>query len=292
MDHVARRPHTEPMHGEGSRVDGTYYEVEGEGPTVIIAGGGPGTGHSHYHPWFSRLADRMKLVYFDYFGTGRSDPGECSIEAYAGQIETLRRELGGDTVSVIGISFGGMPALHYALVHGVERLVLSNAQISARTWKDGNIDSVNAALRAQFPERWNQMLALRDAGVRSLDPRYQALFDEVVTDLEWVDPYGHPPLRHDEYNGARIDVYAAVVGDDPEWCVTGTMAGFDPPLGDITAPTLLATGRWDRLTSPAIAQRAANAIPGATMLVFERSAHRPWVEEPDAYFRAVGDFFT
>ena len=281
------------MHGQGARVDGTYYEVEGEGPTVIIAGGGPGTGHSHYHPWFSRLAERARVVYFDYYGTGRSDSrDEYSIEAYAQQIETLRRALDVQTVSVIGISFGGMPALRFVLDHGAHRLILSNAQLSAATWQAGNIDNVNAALRAQFPERWTELLALRDAGVQSLDSRYQALLDDVITDLEWVDPLGHPPLHHDEYNGARLEVYAAIVGDDPEWAVTGAMAGFDPDLATITVPTLVATGRWDRLTSPASAHNAARALPDARTIVFERSAHRPWVEEPDAYFRAVGDFLT
>jgi hypothetical protein len=39
----------------------------------------------------------------------------------------------------------------------MRRLVLSDAQISAATWQEGDIDAVNAALREQFPERWARL---------------------------------------------------------------------------------------------------------------------------------------
>ena len=290
------------MHGSGRYADGrlgrTYYEVIGEGPTVVIARGGPGVGHSHFHPWFDRLADHCRVVFFDYLGTGRSDTlddaAAYTIAAYAEQIETVRSAVGTESISVIGVSFGGMPALGYALAHSsrLDRLVLSNAQISAATWQQGNIDRVNLALRNQFPEHWRSIVAMRERGVRSLDAAYQELLGDVIDDLEWVDPYGHPPLEHDEHNGMRREVYEALVGDDPEWTVGGTMTSFDPDLASLRAPVLIVAGRWDRLTTPAIAEQTLRAMPegGVEIRVFERSAHRPWVEEPDAYFKAVGTF--
>jgi proline iminopeptidase len=184
-----------------------------------------------------------------------------------------------------------MPALAYALANPerVHRLVLSNAQVSARTWQESAIDGVNAALRAHFPERWTEVQALREQGVRSLDERYQALYAELLARLEWFDPDGRPRLQHDAFNP---EVYAGVVGDDPEWRVTGTMTGFDPCLARVRAPTLAVTGRWDGLTPPAMARAAVDAIPGAELAVFERSAHRPWAEEPGAYFETVGAFIA
>jgi proline iminopeptidase len=260
------------MHADGELVetaDGRIYvEREGAGEPVVIAPGGPGVGHAHYHPWFSALADRFEVVYFDYLGTGRSDrlddPSRYTIERYAAGIEALRSHLGAERIALIGVSFGGMPALAYALAHAdrVRRLVLSNAQISAATWQEGNIDAVNAALRDQFPERWESLLELRAEGIRSLDDRYQELFDGLLDDLEWE--------------------------------VTGTMAAFDPLPGlrDLRIPTLVATGRWDRLTTPRLTRRTVEALPDgvAELAIFERSAHRPWAEEPAAYFARVGAF--
>jgi proline iminopeptidase len=295
------------VHGDGEHLetgDGrVYYEVEGDaGSFVVIAGGGPGVGHSHYHPWFSALAARHRVVYFDYLGTGRSDrltdPAGYSIELYARGLEALRAAVGADRWSVIGISFGGMPALAHALERPerVARLVLSNAQLDARTWQEGNVDAVNAALRSQFPERWEEILALRARGIRSADDAYGALYDELLADLEWVDPSGRPRLDHDEHNAMNLDVYTAIVGEDPEWEVTGTMTAFDPAprLGEIGCPVLLVTGRWDRLTTPALTRRIRDAFPDAAARteVLERSAHRPWAEEPERYFELVGGFLA
>ena len=52
-----------------------YVECEGDlsRGAVVLAAGGPGAGHDHYHPWFSSLAARRAVVYFDYTGCGRSD---------------------------------------------------------------------------------------------------------------------------------------------------------------------------------------------------------------------------
>jgi proline iminopeptidase len=192
---------------------------------------------------------------------------------------------------VIGMSFGGMPALAFALRHPerLQKLVLSNAQISARTWQEGNIDAVNAGLRRHFPERWTRLLELRERGVRSLDDEIQAMYGELLERLEWADPANRPRLHHDR--PPDVGVYATVAGQDPEWEVGGTMAGFDPDLSAITAPTLVVTGRWDGLTSPWIAREAATAL-GAELVVLEHSGHRPWCEEPERYFEVVGDFLS
>jgi proline iminopeptidase len=135
-----------------------------------------------------------------------------------------------------------------------------------------------------------RLLALRAHGVTSLADEYQELFEELLEHLEWVDPLHRPQLTQDGFNSTNVDVYAGVVGDDPEWEVTGTMAGFDPDLAQVRARTLVLTGRWDQMTTPAIARQASAALPVADLHVFERSAHRPWAEEPDDYFARVGRF--
>jgi proline iminopeptidase len=234
-------------------------ETEGAGETVVIAGGGPGVGHAHYHPWFSALADRFLVAYLEYEGT--------TIEGYGEQIEAVRQQLGAERVAV-----------------------LSNAQVSAATWQRGNIDAVNAALRAHYPERWARLLELRERGVRSLDDEIQEMYGELLERMEWADPARRPALRQ----GAPPDmaVYAAVAGDDPEWEVGGTMAAFDPDLSRVAAPTLVVSGRWDGLTTPQLAHETAAALPRAELAVLERSGHRPWCEEPERYFALVGDFLS
>ena len=277
-----------------------YFEREGDlaRGAVVLAAGGPGVGHDHYHPWFSRLATRSAVVYIDYSGCGRSDRlpdgHEYTIELFADNIDAVRQRLELDAVDLIGLSFGGFPAVEYALRQpgAVRRLVLSNAQVSAAGWQRTNIDGVNTELQRLFPGEWRQICRLRERGVRSLDAEYQELVARVVPDLEWVDPWGHPPLSRE--GGFEEAVYRSVVGSDPEWIVEGTLRGYDPlpRLRELQAPTLVLSGRYDRLTPPSIAHEIHDALaPDRRKLhIFERSAHRPWVEESDEYFDVVGRF--
>jgi proline iminopeptidase len=279
-----------------------YAEIEGDpaAELVLVATGGPGASHDHYHPWFSRLTPEFRVGYVDFIGCGRSerlaDAANYTVELLASNLASIRDHLGEASVSLIGISFGGFAAVEHALVDpgAVRRLVLSNAQLSAASWQRTNIDGVNAELARLFPAEWRQLLQLRAQGVRSLDPRYQELVSLVLTDLEWVDPWSHPRLTH-VASGFEVAVYEAMVGDDPEWEVTGTLRGYDRSAELARLPeTLVVSGRYDRLTPPAVADEIHGALhPDRRRLhVFERSAHRPWAEEPEPYFDVVKRFLA
>lgn len=156
-----------------------------------------------------------------------------------------------------------------------------------------NIDGVNAELARLFPEEWHAIEQLRADGVRSLDPDYQSHISRVLPALEWADPWHHPELDRSELAAFEQAVYEAVVGDDPEWAVTGTLAGYDRTAEFFDLPpTLVLGGRYDRLTPPDVADEILDSLDPArrAMRIFERSAHRPWAEEPDEYFRAVKNF--
>jgi proline iminopeptidase len=290
------------VHGSGELVDTdagrVYIELEGDGPLVILAGGGPGVGHAHYHPWFSRLADRRTVAYVDYPGTGRSDPAaDYTLERYAAALEGVRLHVGAERTAMVALSFGGLPALAHALAYpgALDALVLSNAQVSAATWQEGNIDNVNRALREHDPHAWEELLALRAEGATSLDPRYQELFVDVLDGLEWADPKRRPQLERDEAEGMRLDVYEAFIGADPEWEVTGAVSGFDPlpRLRELDMPVLVVGGRWDGLTTPRIAHLTWKAIGTlADLALLDGSAHRPWAEEPEEYFRLLDEFLS
>jgi proline iminopeptidase len=291
---------TSSLHPPGdyvpSAVGRIWCEVEGSGDEVaLVVGGGPGVDHSHYHPWFSRLAEGRRVAYYDHPGTGRSErPREYTVELYSSAIEAVCTYVGARRVVLIGLSFGGIPAVAYALARpdAVDRLVLCSAQVGAAGWQAGNIDNVNRELATQFPEAWAQLLALRASGIRSLDDEYQALLTPLLDELEWVDPWSHPPLHRDPDGRFNVEAYRAFIGDDPEWTVGGALAAHEPELEHLKTPTLVTAGRWDRVTPPAIALEIHSRLPNAELAVFERSAHRPWAEEPDAWFSTVTRFLT
>ena len=59
----------------------------------------------------------------------------------------------------------------------------------------------------------------------------------------------------------------------------------------ITAPTLLASGRFDEAT-PATVQPFFDGIPDVRWEIFENSSHMPFIEEPEHYLEVVERFLA
>jgi proline iminopeptidase len=294
-----------PIHGHGQYISTPsgqlYYEREGQGPPVILVAGGPGGSHSSFHPWFSRLAATHTVIYFDNIGRGRSDrlknPSGYTVVRDADDIECLRKALGFSTITVLGHSYGGMPALAYALKYPstTDHLILSDTLLNARTFQM-NIDNCNRESETRFPQVWSQLTAMRKKGIKTGSDQYENLYGSTVGDLYWYNPDNESKLFHsgDPLDGLNGDVYLAMIGDSPEWSVTGTMRGYDPTklMKSCTIPTLICVGRYDRVATPQIAQMIKDALPTSTsqLVVFEKSGHRPWIEQSDQYFQTVLTF--
>ncbi len=64
-------------------------------------------------------------------------------------------------------------------------------------------------------------------------------------------------------------------------------------LGEITAPTLVITGRSDFITPPKQGgERLAARIPGAKLEIFEKSGHFPFIEENERFIEVVRPFLA
>jgi pimeloyl-ACP methyl ester carboxylesterase len=55
-------------------------------------------------------------------------------------------------------------------------------------------------------------------------------------------------------------------------------------------PTLILCGRHDPQYPPACSEELAAGINGAELVWFESSGHYPYIDEPEAFFAAVGQF--
>jgi proline iminopeptidase len=269
-----------------------WYRKAGHGPALLLIPGGPGSPHDYLYPAFARLEDAAQVIYFDAFGRGQSDrardPVEYSLEHDIDDVEGLRAALGLDTMILYGHSYGGLVAQGYALKYprSLSKLVLADTLHSAEMWQKGNNDHSNQQIQDQFPEVWSELKQLRESGRTSCDPSYQEIEGRVPTGLF----YFYNPSIAVSF-GNNLDVYCQIAGPDADGQLGGDLATVDfrPRLHLIQVPTLILTGRFDRVALPRYAVQFRELIPQAEFVMFERSGHAPFVEEPerhDAVMRA------
>jgi len=65
---------------------------------------------------------------------------------------------------------------------------------------------------------------------------------------------------------------------------------LNPEIRKFRFPVMVATGRFDMNVAPVVAYKIHQTIAGSRFVVFERSGHLPFYEEPEAFDSAVEDF--
>ncbi|HUE29355.1 MAG TPA: alpha/beta fold hydrolase, partial [Verrucomicrobiae bacterium] len=107
-----------------------HVEVEGSGPTVVLAHGFGGSARN-FLSQARALRDRYRIVRFDARGHARSEaPAEASAytpEAFVADLGRVLDQVGAPAAVVGGLSMGAGTALRFALAHPerVQGLVLA-----------------------------------------------------------------------------------------------------------------------------------------------------------------------
>jgi proline iminopeptidase len=262
-------------------VNGTnlYYEQIGAGPPALVLHGGLGLDHTPYRG-LDALADRLRLVYYDHRGNGRSEriaPDTITMERLADDAAALATRLEATPAVVIGHSYGGFVAQELAIRHPeqVAALIL----VDTTPGQLGESDAPGEDQGPPPPAEWLEAVssAPRDdaefaAGLRALLPYYLA------------DRASLPAV---EAAVSRIVFDAAAANRSME-----VLAGWSAAdrLSAIRVPTLVVVGRHDLIASPAQARRIARRIPDARLVELEHSGHFPWLEQPDRFLQVVREW--
>jgi proline iminopeptidase len=258
-----------------------YWAEVGVGRPCLVMHGGPGVDHTCFRPWLDRLGDVLRLVYYDHRGNGRSSrpPWETfTLAQLAADADALCTHLGRDRTAVLGHSFGGIVALEYALRYPerLAHLILVGSAAAFDYW-----DEVDANLR-----RKDAPPGARAAwGIAPADDAAMAENARATAPL-----YFH---RYDEALAEQL--FADVVfSAEASRRGSGLVQGYDATarLRAVRVPTLVLVGRDDFIAPPSQAERVRAAIPGADLVVFVRSGHHPYAEEPDAFARTVRDWLA
>jgi len=286
-----------------AKVNGTeiFFDVVGAGlratpkamvekPVCVVLHGGPAGDHSSFRPWLDTISDDLQLIYVDHRGTGRSDrkvPFEtCTTENIADDVDELRRMLGIDKWNVMGCSYGGTWALTYALRHQehISHLVIID---SLASWKECWPEAQKNAERMGTPA---QRRVFRDVYLAKLNTDEEHLkWYNIMFPLFW---YQEKPGK---YNKEVVRQWIARNNGNGAlgaWMWTNVMPNYDitDKLSRIHVPTLVVAGKYDWVTPPSQAIRIANGIPGARLVIFQKSGHFPYIEEKPKFDRLLFNF--
>ena len=240
-----------------------YYELEGSGPALALLHGLQGDS-SNFAQMVPELARHFTVLTFDQRGSGWSDkPGHpYSIATYADDTAALMDALDIAQAHVLGMSMGGMIAQEFALRHPQR---LNSLVLGCTTPGGPNAAKLEGAVRDSTYERAE--LSAEERARRLAEAGFTEAFlqshPEALEAL--IQARRERPLDVDalERRIAAIDAHDT----------------FDR-LGNITAPTLVITGRPDKIINADNSTILAEHIPDARLEVIEPAGHLFWLERP------------
>jgi len=265
-------------------------------PRLLVLHGGPGAHHDYLLPQMLELARVHELIFYDQRGGGRSkDDGRSEItwRSLVTDLSLVARELGGDSLSLVGYSWGGLLAMLYAIdVFGG-----GDPPLASPAMKPRRMALISPApITREFREDFEVELAERQAS--SAVDRLRA--EVVANGLRERDHAGYRQ-RLFEISVAGYFADIAQVRDLTPFRVTGrVLESVWASLGDyditkelprITCPVLILHGREDPIPVES-SQVAAKAMPKARLEVLDGSGHVPYVEAGPALFAALERFLA
>jgi aminoacrylate hydrolase len=236
------------------------YRRSGTGPPVVLVQG-VGVIGKGWQPQIDGLADRFTLIDIDNRGIGDSvlAGGDVSVEAMADDVRAVIEAEGLDRVHLVGHSMGGLIALQLALAAPtrIASLALLCTFLRGTQGSTPTLGMLLTAIRSRV-------------GTRRM--RRQAFLELILPSaaLQGIDRNAV---------AARLAVlFGHDLADQPAVTMTQlrAMGRYDAStrLGALaTIPTLVMSGRHDRIALPAHGRGLADAIPGARFIEIAEAGH-------------------
>jgi pimeloyl-ACP methyl ester carboxylesterase len=240
------------------------YEVEGDGPEVILIHGITENRHS-WGVVRPRLAESSKVISVDLRGHGDSEPAPAyALDAMAADVKAVADEVGAARPAVVGHSLGGFVGSIYAASYPTYSVVNVDQPLALAGFKE-QLSGVEALLRGeQFEAVIGQM------------------FDGLMGPL--------PEAERSRVTGLRRPEQDVVLGI---WEPVFTMSVEELDelsrslLSGVEAPYLTILGED---LGPEYAMWLRSVIPQAEIEVWAGDAHYPHLMEPERFITRIAEF--
>jgi len=287
------KPSAEPRTEAGLlQINGTelYVKRIGSGEPIVVVHGGPMLEHGYLLPHLRPLADHYELIFYDQRLSGRSAPqvdsASVRIATFVDDIEEIRRSLDLERIHLMGHSWGGLLAMHYALEYqeNLQSLVLLNSMsASSEVWREEERFLAQRFTAADSGER--QAIRETDAFANQepdaiaqllrLSFRLQFYDTSMVNGLQLYVPEDYSD-RSMQFGYMMVDLMDFDLHDD---------------LTAVTVPTLILYGSAEPATELSGAM-LHERMPNSEWVVIENAGHFPFIEQPAAFTDAVRRFLV
>ncbi|MBW3554015.1 MAG: alpha/beta hydrolase [Gemmatimonadetes bacterium] len=265
-----------------------FVHREGAGDAIIVVHGGPLLDHGYLVEPLRPLAGDHQLVFYDQRLSGRSDgrvdSASVTLDAFVADLEALRRALGLDRIHLLAHSWGGLPAMKYALAYP-DRL-LSLVLVSPMAPSAELRQREAAALRATIePADTAGLGALRaSAGFAAGDPATIERMLQLSFRSQLHDPGLAEGLRFhipEDYRERGRQLGRLM----------GELGSYDllAELAELRVPTLVLYGASEVGVSLG-GNAFRSTIPDVTLEVLPGAGHFAFRERPAAFLRLTRAF--
>ena len=265
---------------EVAGINTRYWQMGDRGSKIILLHGGNGSIEFWLYN-IATLAEHHQVYAFDMVGSGKSDCPDASYSlAYQAQfLLGFMSALEIDATTLIGNSMGGGVALEFTRLYPdrVDKLVLVDSMGLGKEISLGiRLITLPAIVNLLRPGRWMMPSMLRSN------------FHYITKMLsEWIEfrypifaipGRNHVILRLGQSNfnlaGVLPQVYQPILASLPQ----------------ISQPTLIIWGEFDRIIPVKHADIAAANLPNSQLAIFPNCGHHPYLEYPDKFDRLVLEF--
>ena len=249
----------------------TYYELEGEGETLVFIHG-LGSSTEDWVIQSEFFAKDFQVLRYDVRGHGQSDKpaGAYSVPLFAEDLHDLLDALDIEKAHIVGLSMGGWIAFQFSLDYPN----MVNSLTIVNSWADMRLKSFSD--RVNYFQRTIifKFLSMRKIGEilgakLFIKPEHEALRQDFIE--KWAK--NHKPSYMASFKSAK------------GWSVENR-------LSEITVPVLVIAADEDYspvATKEAYAEKMINA-KFVELVVIEDSRHATPVEHPDEFNQVVNKF--
>ena len=265
-----------------------YFQSFGNGEPLIVLHGGPGLDHTYFLPQMQQLSRNYHLIFYDQRACGRSSlsvqPETMSMDGFVEDLEALRVEMGLDQINLMGHSWGGLLAMHYAIKYPqhLKSMILMSS-VGASTAGREQEAAVLQSRRTRTDSVEQGYILESDAYKSGQVGAYQDIF-RILFRSQFYDRKKTRELTLTFQETFReTSRMMHLLGPDLREYDLG------PKLEQVQVPTLLLYGDYDPWSTLA-APDLADHLPNARLEVISNCGHFPYIEKPQEFFKVVRNF--